>query len=269
MAIESPAVSEEYLELSHGKARYLVSGTGKPVILLHGVDYTSGGDRWLRTINALSQRLRVLAPDFPGWGYGDRLDREYSFSFLVDFVREFQDALGIEHSHIVGHSMGGWVASLFAYESPQRVDKLVLVASGGASTRTLPQMTEFTPPSREDLERFVRTTHRADDVETTRLVDEALRKTEIPGALQSYRKILAHMNDPVNRRHYNILRRLPFITTPTLIVWGRDDSVNDVEMGEEIHRRIAGSRLVVLENCGHFVPTECPEQFNRLLLEFL
>jgi pimeloyl-ACP methyl ester carboxylesterase len=269
MAIESPAIAEEYVELSYGRCRFLAAGAGEPTLLLHGVDYTSGGDRWLRTLNALSRRLRVIAPDFPGWGFGDRLDREYSFGYLVDFVREFQDALGIDHSHIVGHSMGGWIASLFAYESPHRVDKLVLVASGGTSTRTLPQMTEFTPPSREDLERFFRTTHRTDDVETARLVDEALKKTEVPGALQSYRKILAHMNDPVNRRHYNTLRRLPFITAPTLIVWGANDTVNGMEMGQEIHRRIAGSQFVVLENCGHFVPTECPEEFNRLLLEFL
>src|SRR5919198_1539743 len=130
MAIESPTISEEYVELTLGKTRYLAAGAGHPVILLHGVDYTGGGDRWLRTMDALSRRLRVLAPDFPGWGYSDRLDREYSFAYLVDFVREFQDTLGIERAHLVGHSMGGWIASLLAYESPHRFDKLVLVASG-------------------------------------------------------------------------------------------------------------------------------------------
>ena len=76
-------------------------------------------------------------------GARDRLDIEYSFAYIVDFVREFQDALGIERSNIVGHSMGGWLASLFAYESPNRVNKLVLVGSGGTRTRNDSSMTSF------------------------------------------------------------------------------------------------------------------------------
>jgi pimeloyl-ACP methyl ester carboxylesterase len=100
----------------------------------------------------------VLAPDFVGWGLGDRLDREYSFAYLVDFVREFQDALDLTRTHVVGHSMGGWIATLPAYESPQRIDRLVLVASGGAATRTLHSMTSFQPPTREQIETQLRNT---------------------------------------------------------------------------------------------------------------
>jgi pimeloyl-ACP methyl ester carboxylesterase len=256
-------------QLSHGQTRYLTAGSGAPVILLHGVDYTSGGDRWRSTIEALASEYRALAPDFLGWGYGDRLDREYSFAYLVDFVREFQDALGIERAHLVGHSMGGWIASLVAYESPHRVARLVLVASGGVATRPLPQMTAFAPPSPDDLERFFRATHRAEGAELARLVEDALKKAAVPGGLEGYRKILSHMTDPAHRQRYNTRRRLPHITAPTLIIWGRDDTVNALEMGEETHRRIPRSRLAVLDGCGHYPPTECPDQFNRLLLEFL
>src|SRR6266571_9519447 len=136
-------VEEKYEELSHGRTRYFEAGSGYPTILLHGVGYTAGGDSWFLNIGPLSQKVRVLAVDFLGWGLGDRLDLEYSFAYLVDFVREFQDAIGLPKSNIVGHSMGGWVASVFAYESPERVNKLVLVASGGTATRTLPSMTQF------------------------------------------------------------------------------------------------------------------------------
>jgi pimeloyl-ACP methyl ester carboxylesterase len=220
---------------------------------LHGVGYTSGGDSWFLNIEPMAARLRVIAPDFLGWGLGDRLDREYSFAYLTDFVREFQDALGIKRSHI---------------ESPNRVDRLVLVASGGTATRTLPSMTEFTPPTRQQICEQLQARINA-PVNLEELADRDLRKTQVPGALDSYRMILRHMNDPVNRARYNTLRRLPHITAPTLIVWGREDHVNAPAMGEETHRLIHGSQLVVLDGCGHSVPTERPEEFNRLLLEFL
>ena len=128
-------IAEKYVELSHGRTRYLEAGTGEPTILLHGVGFTAGGDSWFLNIAPLAEKVRVLALDFVGWGLGDRLDMEYSFAYLVDFVREFQDALGIEKSNIVGHSMGGWIATLLAYESPDRLNKVVLSSAGGTATR--------------------------------------------------------------------------------------------------------------------------------------
>lgn len=263
------SVAEKYVELSHGKTRYLEAGSGFPTILLHGVGYTTAAENWEFTMGPLAEKHWVLAPDFVGWGKGDRLDLEYSFAYLVDFVREFQDALGIGKSNIVGHSMGGWVASLFAYESPERVNKLVLVASGGTATRTLPSMTEFQPPTRETLLAQLRERVRAPGVDVEAMADREMAKAQIPGAVDAYRKILSHMNNNLTRTRYNALRRLPFIKAPTLVVWGRQDSTNALEMGEKTHALIPGSRLVIIEDCNHFIPTERPDEFNRALLEFL
>jgi pimeloyl-ACP methyl ester carboxylesterase len=87
--------------------------------------------------------------------------------------------------------------------------------------------------------------------------------------VEAFGKIMKHMTTPLTRTRYNTLRRLPYITAPTLIIWGRDDQVNALEMGEETHRLIPNSRFIVLDDTGHGVPTERPEEFNRLLLEFL
>ena len=268
MAIAT-GVTEKYVTLSHGRTRYLEAGTGEPTILLHGVGYTGGGDSWFLNIGPLAEKVRVLAVDFLGWGLGDRLDLEYSFAYLVDFVRELQDALGIEKSNIVGHSMGGWIASLFAYESPNRVNKLVLVASGGTATRTLPSMTEFKAPSRDDIKARLQKTVKAPGVDLDQIADQQVERTKIPGALEAYQKILRHMNNPLTRQRYNTLRRLPLITAPTLVVWGRQDSTNALEMGETTARLIPNARLAVIEDCDHFVPTEKPDEFNKVLLEFL
>ncbi|MCH8974447.1 MAG: alpha/beta fold hydrolase, partial [Chloroflexi bacterium] len=135
---EIPNAEEKYVELNHGTTRYIEAGSGYPTILVHGVGYTGGAHNWLLNIGPLSSKLRVLAVDCPAWGKGEGyLDQEYSFAYLVDFIREFQDALGLPKTNLVGHSMGGWLASLFAYESPSRLNKLVLVASGGAMPRQL------------------------------------------------------------------------------------------------------------------------------------
>jgi pimeloyl-ACP methyl ester carboxylesterase len=264
------SVAEKYVTLSHGKTRYLEAGSGHPTILLHGVGFTSGADNWEFTMQPLAERLHVLAPDFVGWGKGDRLDLEYSFAYLVDFVREFQDALGIEHSNIVGHSMGGWVSVLFAYESPNRVDKLVLVSPGGLAPRTLHSMTNFKPPTRDELKAQLQKRVLAPGVDYDAMADREYAKAQIPGAVDAYQKILNHMNNGLTRQRYNTVRRLPHIKAPTLVVWGRQDSTNSYdEMAQQTTDLIPGAKLATIENCDHFIPTEKPDEFNRALLAFL
>ncbi len=259
--------SERFVQLSHGRTRYFDVGTGAPTILLHGVGFTAGATSWYRNIEQLSAGLRVIAVDFVGWGVGDRLEQGYSFAYLVDFVREFQDALGIDSSNIVGHSMGGWIASLFAYESPQRVDRLALTASGGTATRTLAQMTEFEPPAKEDIYARIAALPGISESEARDWTEYDWTNIQTPGALESYRKILANMNVAETRSRYNTLRRLPRISAPTLVAWGTHDEVNDLSLGQKTAELIPDSRLVTFE-CGHMVPHEAPSELNEALLDF-
>ena len=95
---------EKYVEMSHGKTRYIEAGEGYPTILLHGVGYTDGAHSWLLNIGPLSKKMKIIAVDALAWGKGDGLlQQEYSFAYLVDFLREFQDALGLEKTNLVGH----------------------------------------------------------------------------------------------------------------------------------------------------------------------
>lgn len=258
----------ETVRMSHGQASVAQFGRGDPVICLHGVGFTQGGHDWFRNAGALAENFRVIAPDLVGWGSGSRLRQAYSFARLADFVRELQDCLGIRRSHIVGHSMGGWVASLFAYESPQRVDRLALIGAGGAATRPLPMMTEFQPPSLGEVTAML--------AERSGLPEEAVRpwaeyaygQVQDPEALASYRRILGHMSDPETRNLYNMLRRYPYIGARTLVVWGEADPVNSLELGQQIAQSIPGAALQVMEG-GHFPHWGRPAEFNRRLTAFL
>src|SRR5262245_43364988 len=119
------AVGEEKrVKLSHGNTRYFEAGEGYPTILIHGAGFTSGGDSWLYNMQTLQSKLHCYAIDALNFGAGDVFNDEFSFAYMVDHVREFMDALDIEKANVVGRSMGGWITTLFGYESPERVNKL-------------------------------------------------------------------------------------------------------------------------------------------------
>lgn len=261
--------TEKYAEMSHGKTRYWEAGSGYPTILIHGVGWTSGCETWVRNIGPLSERLHVLALDCLNWGLGDVIDQEFSFAYLVDHVREFMDVRGITKANFIGHSMGGWIVTLLAYESPERVNKLVNVAGGGVAARPLQNMVEFKVPTPEQIRDQLRHRFPEGSVDVEELAATFIRKTELPGHAEAFAKVMRHMSNPVTRQRYNTLRRMPFIKAPTLVVWSRDDKTNTVEMGEETARRIPDARLVLLDGAGHTVPQQQAEEFNKTVLEFL
>src|SRR5690606_4688017 len=104
------------------------------------------------------------------------------FAYLVDHIREFMDALGIEKTNLAGHSMGGWIATLFAYESPDRLSKVVLSSAGGVETRPLASMVEWSPPSEEQVRKTMaeRAASLPPEIPVEKLIQETLDKINNP-----------------------------------------------------------------------------------------
>ena len=251
MATETATITEKYVDLSHGKTRYYEAGVGYPLILIHGAGFLSGADNWLGVMHPLAERHRVLAIDCLNWGPGDPFDQELSFAYLVDHVREFMDVLGIDQANAVGHSMGGWILTLLCYESPNRVRKAVNVAGGGTASRPLQNMVEFKVPEpdqiRQHYARLAAASGGALDVED--LAAPYIAKRDLPGHAEGFAKVMRHMTNPLTRQRYNTLRRLAFITVPTLVVWGRDDPINSLaEVGMPTANGIPGAKLIVYDN---------------------
>jgi pimeloyl-ACP methyl ester carboxylesterase len=130
-------------------------------------------------------------------------------------------------------------------------------------------MTEFQPPSRDQVRDSLKNQFHLSDEWVEVLLPECWKVTEVPNALEVYRKILKHMNNQQTRDKYGTVRRLPHVTAPTLVVWGDNDEVNALEMGQHTAELVPNSKLVVLENTGHFAPTQRIDEFNKALLEFL
>ena len=263
-----PAV-ERYLQLQDVRARLLEAGEGIPTICIHGVGFTNSGETWLPAIRAgLADGLHVYAVDNIGWGMGDRPDFEYSLSYFVDFIREVQDQLGYAKTNIVGHSLGGWIAATFAYESPDRVRRLVLDNIAGMNPTPPDTVSNFQLPTEETVKAQVEANFRPEDHEQQAFFH--WRNVQQPGAETAFRRITQHLNDPVIRRRYYLRRRLSNIRVPTLVVWGEIGSpLFPLTAGQEIAAMIPGAQLVVVPDGTHFTMQGKPAEFVEAIRPFL
>lgn len=261
-------IRQEFAQMTHGKTRYYEAGEGPALLLVHGAGFLSGGQGWLPVMPGLAEHFHVYAIDCLGFGPGDPIEQPYSFAYLVDHLREFQDVMGLSSSHLIGHSMGGWLGVLMCYESPQRVHRYVNVAGGGVATRPLASMVEWQPPSDEAI-RDALIKLGGTNIDPEQLIDERIQLAHSDAHVKSFRRLMDHMTNPETRARYNTQRRLPLITTPTLVLWGAEDKTNALELGEKTHELQPGSELVVFEGVGHGVPQEAPARFVETVVEFL
>ena len=262
------SVVSKVVTLSHGKTRYLEAGTGHPLILLHGADVSGGADDFRPALEVLGGRYRTLAPDFIGWPPGDARANTDAFPYMTDHIREFQDALGLASSYVVGATMGGWIAGLLAYESPNRVDKLVMTGNPGFHGAANNRLAQFQIPSEETVQKAIKkVARRLSDTEQAALAEEKLRKLHEPGFAEAYGQMMKTMADPTNRARFNLLRRLPYLTMPTLFLLGKGDPSS--QRGEELRALVPGSQLHVIEDGGHQIHYENTEEFCRVIIDFL
>ena len=260
------AVNYQWVTLSHGRTRFLEAGTGEPVILIHGAPFQRSADDWLPNLDSLSSRYRVLAPDCLGWSPSDQFDQEYSFAYLTDFVREFQDALGVARSHVIGASMGGWIAALLCYESPHRVNRCIQTGHNGIGARPNLGMVNWKPPTDEAIRDWIHKVAKGANLDVAAMAEERVQLAHQPGRFEAFGKIMRHMGDGPTRERYDVLRRLPHVTIPTLFVWGKQDP--SFPLAEKAQAATPGSKLLILD-CGHDVNLEAPQEFNQAALDFL
>ena len=261
------------------KVRYAIAGEGPAVLLVHGL--ASSMITWYCNMDALADAgYTAIAVDLPGYGdsgLAHHLDfaPETAARFLADFTAE----LGIERFSIVGNSAGGLVAGVTALEYPERVEKVALVAAAGLGRRlswplrliSIPLVGElvYKPHliSKAAMVKriFFRPPAILDDI-----LPELLRVRCLPHAPQV---MLQSVRSGVNllglRRKHHIVDRLRDLPLPVLAVWGEDDLVIPPVKAEDVKRALPRSTVHVLSECGHWPHMEKPEEFNRILTDFL
>jgi pimeloyl-ACP methyl ester carboxylesterase len=261
-------VVHKQVQLRHGKTRYIEAGTGAPLILLQISSLESGADDCLASLDALASEYRVLAPDLLGWPPSDTRPGIDAFPALVDFLREFQDALGITKSHVVGVSMGGWIAGLFGYESASRVDKLVLTGNPGFHGSPNDRLASWEVPAEDRVrEPLMRMMTGVDPAEAEALVQQKIAKLNEPGFGDAFKSTMITMSNHDNRKRFNLIRRLPTMKMPMLFVIGRGDPSSEVV--DQLQKVAPTAKIHIIEEGAHQVHYENTDEFSKVISEFL
>jgi len=278
--MQSSAEREE-IELHGHRVCFRQAGEGPPLVLIHGV--TGTWRHWERVIASLSERFTVIAPDLLGHGESAKPRGDYSLGAFASGIRDLLLALGHDTATVAGHSLGGGIAMQFAYQYPERCERLVLVSSGGLGRQVHLLLRAATLPGAE----LVLPLLNSDRLRNVgRWVDGALGRvglslgpdvTEVArGASsmpdgESQRAFLATLRAVIDERGQRVDARDRLYLAeamPTLIVWGDRDPVIPVEHGREAHAAMPGSRFEVLDT-GHFPQLEAPHEFVSLLTDFV
>jgi pimeloyl-ACP methyl ester carboxylesterase len=262
-----------YADVRGIRTHYHDAGTGDPVIMLHGSGPgVSAWANWRLSLPTLAQRFRVLAPDIVGFGHTERPDDvRYSLRTWTDHVWDFADTLGVERFSIVGNSLGGRIALAMAGERPERVARMVLMGSPGVGmtpTEGLAALRSYEPSL--DTMRALLTGYFAVDPSliTEDLVRIRYEASAAPGAHEAYH---AMFHDPQHAGgDLGITEeQVRAITTPTLLVHGREDRVVPVGVSQTMVGLLPDADLHVFARCGHWTQIERAAEFNALVGDYL
>jgi len=266
----APAPAHKQVEIYGQKIHYIEAGSGPTVILLHGL----GGDatNWAATIPALQSKYHVYVPDQIGFGQSDKPIMNYRVATLVEFLDQFYKKLGIEKATVVGNSLGGWTAASFAISHPGKVDKLVLVSAAGYTSKRWggPELTKdlysvLNPATTADLKRAMSAVFYNKAIITDQAVEMFFTNKLKKGDSLTINAFI----DSVLRGEDFIDDQVKTIKAPTLVIWGREDGLTPLAMGEAFAQDITGAQKVIIEKCGHVAQIEKPAEFNAALLKFL
>jgi pimeloyl-ACP methyl ester carboxylesterase len=272
----------EYLTI-HGHRRAFVKvGSGPALLLLHGLgaDHTT----WDPVIDQLARRYTVIAPDLLGHGQSAKPRADYTLGGYANGMRDLLTVLGIERVTLVGHSFGGGVAMQFAYQFPERTERLVLVGSGGLGPHVTPVIRMISTPGFEFLMapltlpgvRHVTAAAmrglKRTGIKEFRDFDEVAAIYE---TFQEYdaRSAIAHVTRAVVdwRGQIVTMADRAYLTEamPLCVIWGEDDRVIPATHASLASELAPSARVEIIANAGHFPHKDHPERFVRIVNDFV
>jgi pimeloyl-ACP methyl ester carboxylesterase len=291
MAAPFPSFESRTVTIDGVNIHYLCGGRGSPLVLVHGLG-SSAAVEFYHNLEPLAAHHRVLAIDLPGFGRSDKPVITYSMDLFVKAVSDLMATEGVARAAVMGVSMGGRVALGLALESPQLVERLVLVDALGVGaprrvfayrillTKGLGELTlrgtaralRQLPPA--TIRRFwgwyLRRPSRVDTIwSDERIANHGtlLSTREYRAAYLSALRSIAGMRQL--RGGVAVEDRLSELGMPTLLIWGRHDHIFPPSHAESAKAKLRNGRVEIFDGSGHTPQMEEPERFNRLVLEFL
>src|SRR5919107_571731 len=272
----------QYLTIHGHQRAFYKAGSGPALLLLHGLgcNHTT----WAPVVAALARRYTVIAPDLLGHGLSDKPRADYSVGGYANGMRDLLTCLGIDKVTVVGHSFGGGVAMQFAYQFPERTERLVLVASGGLGPEVTPVIRAITTPGFE----YVMAPLTLPGVRhVVSAAMRGLKRTgvkefrdfdEVAAIYESFqepeaRLAIAHVTRAVVdwRGQIVTMADRAYLTEemPLCVIWGEDDRVIPASHAGLAEALAPGARIEVIANAGHFPHKDHPERFVRIVNDFV
>jgi len=256
---------------------------GRPtLLLLHGI--ADNSESWLPVMPGLAEHFRVIAPDLLGHGQSDKPRADYSAAAFANGMRDLLDVLDVDRVTVIGHSLGGGVAAQFAYQYPDRVERLVMVSAGGVdrdvsvllriaaaplSELVVPLI--HTPPGRlvarigVNLLKLVDHDLGKDGDELQRILDGLPADGAYDAFTRTLRAVVDWRGQVVTMRDRVYLAE----AIPMAIMWGSNDGIIPVEHAERLHAAAPHARFSIYLDAGHFPHHADPERFVREVTDFV
>ena len=265
-------MKECWANVDEHKIRYLESGKGKKkhILFIHGLG--SAADRWMKIPDELSSDFHSIAIDLPGFGESDKPEKmDYTIDQFRKIIVLFLNKISIpgEKISLVGHSLGGYIASEIAIQHQNNVRQLVLIDSSGMLEEPTTILEEYLEAAMNPTQDNVRKAFEKMVADPKRiqqqLVDGFIRRINMPNAKHAFESTL--VNSTTTQIGLNRLRKINPI--PTLIIWGVHDTVIPIEHSKFFKESIDNSILEIIEDAGHAPFAEKPDLVCKLLRNFL
>ncbi len=279
----SSPVRESLVVHGHRRA-YVRAGSGPALLLLHGIG--NNCQTWNGVIDRLAESHTVIAPDLLGHGDSDKPRGDYSIAAYANGMRDLLSVLDIEQATVVGHSLGGGIALQFAYQFPERCERLALVGSGGLGPElsaglraaTLPgaelvltALTGVSGPLRlgfQAMERLGRLTGLGRLRDLAEAGDALLALKDVE-ARRAFLRTLRGVADARGQAVTALDRLYLANAIPMLVIWGSRDPIVPAQHAETVHTLVPTARVEVFTRAGHWPHLDDPDRFTDVLLDFV
>jgi len=256
--------TETFVEAAGVRVELRRGGSGPPLLILHG---ELGVPGWLRAYAELARDFTVHVPSLPGFGRSARPDWIVSVrdlaAWVTWFVRDLKVAAPLP---VIGSSLGGWIAAEIATVNPGLFSKMVLVGPAGLQPSAGRVWDYFIHSNQEAI---ARTFHDPAGAAEHRRFYGGPWTAEHESRAEGNREMAARLTWRPYMRSHTLAGLLPAVATPTLVVWGREDAIIPLDVCAHYAGAIPGARAHVLDGCGHLPEMERPDEFVRVVREFL
>ena len=261
LALLSGGIHGHYARVDGYRVRYYEGGEGPPLVFVHGLGAESLN--WVQAMLDLRGHFHVYAIDLLGHGDTEKPDIAYSIEQQSEMLRQFLAIQNIKSADLVGVSMGGWVALKLAIEHPEVVNRLVVADAAGLKFQTNITVKNFLPSTPEEFAAFM-------DMLTPRQYHAPYPiRRDFMNQVAEHAWITRRIFDSFLTYQDVLDGKLQAVKTPVLMIWGKEEKLIPLSVGEQMKQQLPNSSLLVCTDSGHLAVYECWNKIEPEVATFL